>query len=29
MVVIDEEIEELKRTTNKDEISDLYMILES
>lgn len=28
-MVIDEEIEELKRTTNKDEISDLYMILES
>lgn len=29
IAVIDEEIEELKRTTNKDEISDFYAILES
>lgn len=29
LVVFDEEIEELKKTTNKDEISDLYFALES
>ena len=29
LVVLDEEIEELKKTTNKDEISDLYSALES
>ena len=27
LVVLDEEIEELKKTTNKDEISDLYSAL--
>ena len=29
LLVLDDEIEELKKTTNKDEISDLYSALES